>query len=94
MYSWSLLARAVWDNPYLTDTFNQDRYPLTRPFGGPAGDVDGDRDVDIFDIVTMASAYSLGQSDPGFIPNCDINGDGIVDIFDVVLAAGNYGKNW
>jgi hypothetical protein len=59
-----------------------------------AGDVDGDRDVDIFDIVNIASRY--GQSLPPTWPrpSSDIDGDGDVDIFDIVIAASNYGKHW
>jgi hypothetical protein len=59
-----------------------------------AGDVDGDRDVDIFDIVNMAILY--GQTLPSTwpIPPPDIDGDGDVDIFDIVIAASNYGRHW
>jgi hypothetical protein len=58
------------------------------------GDVDGDRDVDIFDIVMMASAYGSGEGDPAYNPIYDIDGDGDIDIFDIVAAAGNYGESW
>lgn len=55
------------------------------------GDVDGDGDVDIFDIVTMVASYGSSQGDPAYDPVNDIDGDGDVDIFDIVIAAGNYG---
>jgi len=58
------------------------------------GDVDGDRDVDIYDIVRMADVYGVSQPDPKYAPNCDIDGDGDVDIYDIVIAAGNYGESW
>jgi len=58
------------------------------------GDVNGDRDVDIFDIVLMAGIYGMTEKDQQFISNCDIDGDGDIDIYDVVIAAGNYGQNW
>ncbi len=58
------------------------------------GDVDGDRDVDIFDIVHMAGAYGTEQGNPKYAPNYDIDGDGDIDIFDLVGAAGNYGESW
>ncbi|UCD96139.1 MAG: YncE family protein [Candidatus Bathyarchaeota archaeon] len=58
------------------------------------GDMDGDKDVDIFDIVPIASAYGSSQGKPEYDPVCDIDGDGDVDIFDVVIAAGNYGASW
>jgi hypothetical protein len=59
-----------------------------------AGDVDGDRDVDIFDIVRMAGAYGSRIGQLKYNPNCDLDDDGDVDIFDIVMAAGNYGKKW
>jgi len=58
------------------------------------GDVDGDRDVDIFDIVRMADIYGISQPDSRYDPNCDIDGDGDIDIFDIIIASANYGKSW
>jgi len=58
------------------------------------GDVDGDKDVDIFDIVSMAGVYGEVFPPVWPIPPPDIDGDGDVDIFDIVIAAGNYGKSW
>lgn len=58
------------------------------------GDVDADRDVDIFDIVLMAYSYSSEKGDPLYQPNYDMNSDEKIDIFDIVIAATNYGKNW
>ncbi|MGB9023132.1 MAG: CARDB domain-containing protein, partial [Candidatus Bathyarchaeia archaeon] len=58
------------------------------------GDIDGDRDVDIFDIVRMAGVYGVKYPNPRYNPNCDLDNDGDIDIFDVVAAAGNYGKSW
>ncbi|MFQ6068422.1 MAG: CARDB domain-containing protein [Candidatus Bathyarchaeia archaeon] len=56
------------------------------------GDVDADLDVDIFDIVKIASVYGSKERDSAYVSNYDINCDGQIDIFDVVTAAGNYGK--
>jgi hypothetical protein len=58
------------------------------------GDIDGDRDVDIFDIVKMAGVYGIRWPDPRYNPNADVDGDGDIDIFDIVAAAANYGKSW
>lgn len=58
------------------------------------GDVDGDKDVDIFDIVRMASGYGTLPPDPKYNPNCDIDGDGDIDIFDIVTACSHYGESW
>ena len=59
-----------------------------------AGDVDGNREVNIFDIVMIAGSYGAVAGGPGYVPNCDIDGSSTIDIFDVVLAAGNYGRSW
>ncbi len=58
------------------------------------GDADGDRDVDIFDMVKMATIYDAVKPDPDYDPTCDWDSDGDIDIFDIVTAAGNYGKTW
>ena len=55
------------------------------------GDVDGDRDIDIYDIVRIASVYGFKIGEPRYIPNCDINGDGGINIYDVVIATSRYG---
>ena len=48
-----------------------------------AGDVNGDGDVDIFDVYALRR-YFAGYAVDGIIPaNGDVNGDGEVDIFDV-----------
>jgi hypothetical protein len=59
-----------------------------------AGDVDGDKDVDIYDIVSIATTYGIVTPDPLYKSNNDIDGDGDIDIYDVVAAAGNYGISW
>jgi hypothetical protein len=58
------------------------------------GDVDGDFDVDIFDLVKITSCYGKKRGDPAYNPNSDINGDGIVTIFDVVLCTSHYGQKY
>ncbi len=58
------------------------------------GDVNGDRDVDIFDIVRITGVYRAKKTDPQYNPNYDLDGDGDIDIFDIVIVAGNYGDSW
>ena len=58
------------------------------------GDIAGDQDVDIYDIVSMCGVYNTSQSDPGYDPCCDIDDDGDIDIYDIVIAADHYGKSW
>jgi hypothetical protein len=86
----------VWDWSYWLrlGTSEVDRYPLTKPFRGPAGDLDGDQDVDIFDIAKLAGIYGANYPDWRYNRLWDMNLDGHIDILDVAIAAGNYGKSW
>lgn len=58
------------------------------------GDIDGDRDIDIFDAVAIARTYGSCTDDLQYDPICDINDDGVIDIFDLVIAVGKYGQDW
>lgn len=58
------------------------------------GDINGDRDVDIFDIVMMAGKYSTVKPDPLYDSNCDLDFDGDIDIDDILIAVGNFDKSW
>jgi parallel beta-helix repeat protein len=84
----------VWDHPYSLDADNQDRYPLTKPLSEPAGDVDDDRDVDLFDIVRIAILYGVELPDPQYNRLCDLDLDGDIDRSDIIIAAGSYGNSW
>jgi parallel beta-helix repeat protein len=55
------------------------------------GDTDGDRDIDIYDIVRLASIYGAKKGEARFNPNCDIDGNGEINIYDVVIATSRYG---
>jgi len=58
------------------------------------GDVDGNRNVDIFDIVRMAGLYGEELPSTWPIPPEDMDGDGDVDIFDIVIACSHYKESW
>lgn len=58
------------------------------------GDVDGDRDVDIYDFVKIASIYGSVKGDANYKPEKDINSSGNIDIYDVVICGAHYGQNW
>ena len=70
---------------------------LSVQFYALTGDVDGDRDVDIYDVVEMCNCYGKEEGDPEYLLQCDIvpppNGNGIIDIYDIVAMANNYGKS-
>ena len=89
IYGLSAVADTVLNESNVIDNIVIDGWILvTIP-----GDVNGDREVDIFDIVHMAGDY--GKPPPPLNdPNCDLDGDGDIDIFDIVIAAGHYSKSW
>lgn len=58
------------------------------------GDVDGDGDVDGFDLTRMCGAYGALSGTPNWDEACDITRDGVIDGFDLTPAAGNYGKTY
>lgn len=59
-----------------------------------AGDVNGDRWINIFDVVRLAMAYGSYTGDPQYDVYCDFDDDGDVDVFDMVTACDPYGWHW
>ena len=88
------LKAYAWPVPEETETADNTAYSPRQILLTIAGDVDGDRDVDIFDIVRMTSSYATSPPSPQYDPNCDFDGDSDVDIFDIVIGAQNYADSW
>jgi beta-lactamase superfamily II metal-dependent hydrolase len=55
----------------------------------PAGDIDGNGEINLFDLVTLAAAYGAC---PPADARLDLNGDGCANLLDLVLLAGNYNR--
>jgi parallel beta-helix repeat protein len=56
------------------------------------GDVDADRDVDLYDVVKICSIYGVEKGDPKYVADYDVNGDDKIDLYDVVIACTRYGE--
>jgi hypothetical protein len=81
-YGWLWVYRSC----YLT---GQQKLPRPGNLGTltlPAGDLNGDDRVNIFDLTIMGQRYGTSGS------CADYNQTGAVDIFDLVMVAGNLGK--
>ncbi len=69
------------DNQYLDGTVNMRLL----------GDVDCDGEVNIYDIVIAAQAYSSKPGEPKWNVYADLDRDDYVDIYDLVTITSNYG---
>jgi len=55
------------------------------------GDVDADKDIDIYDVVKITGIYASAVGDPQFEPNSDLDCNGKIQIYDVVMCTSHYG---
>jgi hypothetical protein len=68
-------------------------------FGDPATglnaesiyDLDNDGDVDIVDIMMVASRWNISTGDPNYDATCDLDNDGDIDILDIMMVAAQWG---
>ena len=58
------------------------------------GDINGDRTVNLLDLVVIAIAYDSVPSDPNWNPLADIHKDNKITLLDLVAVAIQYGKTW
>jgi parallel beta-helix repeat protein len=58
------------------------------------GDINNDRQIDIYDVVLITSVYDAKKGDADYEPNKDINNDLIIDIYDVVICTSHYNQTW
>ncbi|MBU0490215.1 MAG: peptidoglycan DD-metalloendopeptidase family protein [Chloroflexi bacterium] len=56
------------------------------------GDLDHDCDVDVADIMQVASRWNTHTGDPGYDPAYDLDHDGDIDVADIMLVAAAWGQ--
>jgi len=57
------------------------------------GDLDGDCDVDIVDIMMVASRWRCQLGNECYDVYCDLDGDGDIDIVDIMKVAAHWGED-
>jgi hypothetical protein len=88
-YSINGTAPQVLYETNLTDNTLLDGYVyVTIP-----GNLNGDKVVDIYDAITLASAYGSAPGRLSWNSNADINDDDVIDIYDAIILAGHYGES-
>ena len=86
-YTLSAVATPVPDEKDTTDnTYVGDTVVIVWP-----GDVDADKDVDLYDAVGLLKSYGAKLGSPMYEPNMDIDNDGDIDLFDAVALLLRYG---
>ena len=55
-------------------------------------DIDNDGDVDVEDIMQVASCWHCGYGDACYDLRCDLDGDDDIDIVDIMLVAVHWGE--
>jgi parallel beta-helix repeat protein len=58
------------------------------------GDINGDFQVNLQDLVLLAQAYGSTPGSPNWNPNADITGSGTVGLQDLVILAQHYGQHY
>jgi parallel beta-helix repeat protein len=86
---WAYASPALGEIDKADNIFTYGTVKVTIP-----GDVDGDFQVTILDVVKITSIYGTKLGNPKFNPNCDIIGDGQITILDVVICTSHYGQKW
>ncbi|MBU0708489.1 hypothetical protein KJ596_01910 [Patescibacteria group bacterium] len=69
--------------------------PTATPTSIPSvpGDLNGDGDVDIFDLVIVGSSFGRSPGSSGYDPRADANqSGGAIDIFDLIIVGSNFGE--
>ncbi len=56
------------------------------------GDIDRDGEVDVTDLLVLASSFGCSSGELGFNAACDKNNDRSVDVIDLLYFAQDFGK--
>jgi len=87
-YTISAAADTIPEETDTTDNYHTDGTVLVTI----AGDVNGDKIVNVIDLTIVSLAYGNFKGEPDYNPVADINEDGIVDMRDLAMVARNLGK--
>jgi len=84
----------VADSPYTIDVYDQDRYPLMKPYVTMFGDCNGDGVVNLQDAMIVALAFGAYPDSARWNPLADVNKDGTVNLKDLFAVYIRFGKTY
>jgi hypothetical protein len=97
-------ATTILSLTYNTSSFSLGKYNVTAFPRNPSapssivltipGDLDGNFQVQLADLVILAKAYSSKPSSSNWNPNADIDGNNAVGLSDLVILAQHYGQHY
>jgi hypothetical protein len=67
-------------------------YQAPPPLNPVTGDINGDGQTDISDLLMLAASWATRVGETGFVPACDLDRDGGVDVTDLLILAANWGR--
>lgn len=82
-------------NPVAGETMTTDNtYVGSTVMISIQGDANGDKSIDVFDILAVKSRWGRTPASPDWIPEYDVNDDDAIDVFDILTIKANWGQSW
>ena len=83
--------------PTPTPTATPTPLPTATPTVTPTpcalfGDLDGNGQVDVTDLMLVSSRWHTSVGDPDYDPTCDLDNDGDIDVVDIMLVSAHWGE--
>jgi len=58
------------------------------------GDANGDKAINVFDILAVKSRWGTTPASPNWIPEYDVNDDSAINVFDILTIKSKWGQSW
>ena len=64
----------------------------TQVFASIPEDINGDRVINMSDVILIAAHFNAVSTDGNYDRRCDVNGDGAINMSDVILVAAKFNR--